>query len=124
MRTARNHSEETAADGSTPIVAEEQKDKTKRIRYPYAEKIDFVRFTGELDGLAEAPKDAKGKLVSQKMIEVAKRSQFFANQKGDKYKIIMVYRGRGNNKRQQLFDLIRKNDKNKVAFFKEKGIIL
>jgi len=123
MRQVRQTEEEQGQELPAMVVPENE-DKRKRIEYPYSVKLDFKRYTGNLDELPNPPADTKGKLLRQKLVDVAKRSQFFANQQGDKYKILMVYKGKGNNKRQQVFDVIGKKDKNKYLFFKQKGIIL
>lgn len=122
-KRVEDDNEETMTEGVAITVADNP-DQVKKVVYPYARKIDFKRFTGELATLPDAPKDTKGKVVKESIIDVAKRSQFFSNTHGNKYKIIMVYKGAGNNKHQQLFDIVKKRDKNKIAFFKDKGIII
>ena len=115
--------------GRPPKVKVEEKlaqytKESKSVPNPYSSKIVFERFDGDMSKLPAQQFDSKGKPFKETKLQVIQRSRFFANFVNGKYKIIMVYKSRGNNKHHAKFDIIKpKKDKLKLAFFKSKGII-
>lgn len=128
MRGVRNQpygdsAELSEGNTSVAVAISDEPDKVKKVSYPYAIKIDFKPYH-DFTSIPAYPYTDKVRRKPEKFAEIAKRSHFFSNSVKDKVKIIMVYKGRGNNRRQQLFDIFDKGkDKNKYNFFKSLGII-
>jgi hypothetical protein len=139
MREPREEGQEAAELDATPeakrkagrppkaIIAPapaKVKPEAARISNPYSIKIEFKKYEGDVAGLPSQQFNSKGNPLKESKIDLLKRSLFFANYVNGRYKIIMVYKGRGENKHHARFDIVNpKKDKAKIAFFKSKGII-
>lgn len=93
-------------------------------------KIQLKRFTGDRKELPEQKFDSKGKALPETKLQLIQRSRFIGVFVNGKYKIIMIYRGRGGNKHHALFDMIDMHSKanrgimkRKYNFYKKAGII-
>jgi hypothetical protein len=102
----------------------DQAEYKQEIPNPYSCKIEFRKWNNESDELADQKFDSKGNPYKESRLQLLQRSMFFGNFSNGKYKIIMVYKGRGGIPHHARFDILKpKKDKLKMAFFKAKGII-
>lgn len=125
MRGVRK-TKEVAVETEEEIIDKPQRSK-KTVANPYIYKSEFKRFTGtdseEWKELKSPDLDSKGKAKSESFRNTVSRSLFFGHYINGKYKILMVYKGKGNTKKHAKFDVFSNKNRLKYNFFKSKGII-
>jgi len=124
MRKTRNITEQDIL-GDDTATAEIDKDIStdKKAVNPYRHKISFAKYDGDASKLQAQKFNNKGQPLPETKDDIINRSMFFSNFVNERYKIIMIYKGRGDVLRRRLFDIFKKKNKTKYNFFKEKGII-